>query len=153
MEKEMISFRVDRDIYEELKKRAKLYGVTISDVAREALDVYFKSKIARSLFKAFDPILAVRKLFRDSYGFWGEFDFNKFIRLGRERGLEGDKIWTDEAIREAKPHLEKATQGLLGIPMEDIIERFSLELCVDSKRLQRILLPKKPSKSRKPSKG
>jgi len=141
-----ISVNLTDELFNKLNEEAKRLGITFTEVILKALSFYFDANLGKNISSDMD--LAVRKLIRDSRNWLDEFDFNKFIQLAKERGLEGSKVWNEETLSIIKPHIEKMTSGWFAPSMDEIIKTFSRELCIDEKKLENFLLPKKGKKKR-----
>jgi len=139
-----ISLNISEELFKKVEEEAKRLDITLTDVIVKALSFYFDASLGKSISSDMD--LAVRKLIRDSRNWLDNFDFNRFIQLAKERGLEGSKVWTDETLSIIKPHIEKIASGWFAPSMKQIIETLSLELCIDKKKLENILLGKKHKK-------
>jgi predicted HicB family RNase H-like nuclease len=145
------SLNMDIELYKEVEREAERQGVTMTEIVLKALHKYFHSKTI-NVEDAEDMELAVRRLVRDSHDWFGDFDFGKFLKLAKERGMEGAKVWSKKMIQIIKPYLEKETEGIFSPSMEDIIDAFSKELCVDVEFLKNILLEKESTKTKEEAK-
>jgi NRPS condensation-like uncharacterized protein len=139
-----VSLNLPEELFNKLDEEAKRLGITFTDAVINAITLYFNANLGKSISSDMD--LAVRKLIRDSRNWLDEFDFNRFIQLAKERGLEGSKVWNEETLSIIKPYIEKMTSGWFAPSMDKIIETLSMELCVDKDRLRKVLLPKKHKK-------
>jgi len=139
-----VSLNLPEELFNKLDEEAKRLGITFTDAVINAITLYFNANLGKNISSDMD--LAVRKLIRDSRNWLDEFDFNRFIQLAKERGLEGSKVWNEETLSIIKPYIEKMTSGWFAPSMDKIIETLSMELCVDKDRLRKVLLPKKHKK-------
>jgi NRPS condensation-like uncharacterized protein len=139
-----VSLNLPEELFNKLDEEAKRLGITFTDAVINAITLYFNANLGKNISSDMD--LAVRKLIRDSRNWLDEFDFNRFIQLAKERGLEGSKVWNEETLSILKPYIEKMTSGWFAPSMDKIIETLSMELCVDKDKLRKVLLPKKHKK-------
>jgi NRPS condensation-like uncharacterized protein len=139
-----VSLNLPEELFNKLDEEAKRLGITFTDAVINAITLYFNANLGKNISSDMD--LAVRKLIRDSRNWLDEFDFNRFIQLAKERGLEGSKVWNEETLSIIKPYIEKMTSGWFAPSMDKIIETLSMELCVDKDKLRKVLLPKKHKK-------